>query len=688
MPKRPRVHVLETESKTAVEKVLPPEWICRWESTDYGIDGSVEIVKGGVVTGDIFALQLKGTDQEGKCSVTLRSDTLFYYATYPVPILLVLYNSNNETLHARWIHDILKNTSPEQRERWKNQQTVTIDLSGEIELKTNRVEDLAKEVHRELAKRKLRPTVRVCITSGRDESTEGVRSPSEICEQLNSNLKKRLENLTPDRVEIVSESKLTDADIKVTITVTGDETKIKIRHADTTSTFLYETTWKGKVKNIPLWIYDSTPSSPETQILLAIAFSLGACDEPEAGAQILYSIGASGLDNILESDPRLILATIMLFVRADRAAAALGLAEDLVERGNAHVGAHIASTAFFTLDKSPSAVKRYREILSKSIDTADDPADRATFSYNLANSLRSSRRFREAISFYNRATKEHESYRDQPYWWDELGGCLFLTGHFKWAAEAYKRALQKMIVRSSKQGKNQSYYEEKVLPTRAKYADALLFSGAYGEALEEFEKYLEEAENPLAEWTLKYYILKSWFKDKDVPTQHRRPEKAKGLVNEAEHVFEQGDSAKAETILDEALKEDMLEPAVWELNSRIIGRENLDTVVWSQIIAAVVAPNLHLWVVATHNLLNKELDLLPSLPPLLIKGGYEVFGSDYVNHFQDFVLDQEWSTQEFSGQLQKLFRLVLDSEYTFEDAHLDGLPIPEDFPEDVLNRRG
>jgi hypothetical protein len=62
MPKRTRAHMLETLSRQHLERILPPEWVCRRVEDDYGLDLRVEIVAGDRVTGREFFIQLKGTD--------------------------------------------------------------------------------------------------------------------------------------------------------------------------------------------------------------------------------------------------------------------------------------------------------------------------------------------------------------------------------------------------------------------------------------------------------------------------------------------------------------------------------------------------------------------------------------------------------------------------------------------------
>ena len=63
MPKRPRQHQLEVESRAAIRTAIPPVWVYRDLDQDYGIDGEVEIFdSAGLATGTKFLVQLKATD--------------------------------------------------------------------------------------------------------------------------------------------------------------------------------------------------------------------------------------------------------------------------------------------------------------------------------------------------------------------------------------------------------------------------------------------------------------------------------------------------------------------------------------------------------------------------------------------------------------------------------------------------
>ena len=62
MAKRPRQHILETESKKAFSFVIPSDWVINTPQFDYGIDEIVQIFEKQQITPYSFSVQLKATD--------------------------------------------------------------------------------------------------------------------------------------------------------------------------------------------------------------------------------------------------------------------------------------------------------------------------------------------------------------------------------------------------------------------------------------------------------------------------------------------------------------------------------------------------------------------------------------------------------------------------------------------------
>lgn len=106
-PSRPRSHEVETESERTFAYLLPSSWVIRKQDHDYGIDAEVEIFEDGHSTGLTFKVQLKGTDTDRRCS-SIRLDTLNYWRSLDVPVLVIHYERGTGHLYGRWAyaHDL------------------------------------------------------------------------------------------------------------------------------------------------------------------------------------------------------------------------------------------------------------------------------------------------------------------------------------------------------------------------------------------------------------------------------------------------------------------------------------------------------------------------------------------------------------------------------------------------------
>src|SRR5260221_5556264 len=110
MPKRPRQHQLESESRAAIRSAIPSLWVYRDLDQDYGIDSEVEIFgASGSATGAKFLVQLKATDQPDvrrALRLWFRRSIGEYYSSLDLPVLIVRYHAPSKLLYARWFHSL------------------------------------------------------------------------------------------------------------------------------------------------------------------------------------------------------------------------------------------------------------------------------------------------------------------------------------------------------------------------------------------------------------------------------------------------------------------------------------------------------------------------------------------------------------------------------------------------------
>ncbi|MDD2506917.1 MAG: DUF4365 domain-containing protein [Candidatus Cloacimonetes bacterium] len=105
MPKRPRTHSLEDESKNKLRLLLPERWAFREKYLDYGIDCEVELIDElRNLTGLMFYVQLKATDSKQSRdihSVSMKIETIKYFYSLDIPVLIVRYSSHRNEFYSK-----------------------------------------------------------------------------------------------------------------------------------------------------------------------------------------------------------------------------------------------------------------------------------------------------------------------------------------------------------------------------------------------------------------------------------------------------------------------------------------------------------------------------------------------------------------------------------------------------------
>ncbi len=104
LPSRPVAHVTGEQGVLIVKAALPPAWICREKTLDYGIDLEIEIVT-KELTGLIFFAQVKGhenvkADQQNRVTQSgIKMSTYHYWKRMPVPVVLFAIDTTNRVVY-------------------------------------------------------------------------------------------------------------------------------------------------------------------------------------------------------------------------------------------------------------------------------------------------------------------------------------------------------------------------------------------------------------------------------------------------------------------------------------------------------------------------------------------------------------------------------------------------------------
>ena len=459
MPKRPREHVLGDEAQQAFKNLLPPEWIYRSKSSDYGVDGEVELVlPNDEVTGRLFYVQLKGTDVEPltqALKIRLKLSTVNYFRALDLPVLIVLYHAPMRRVYARWFQALDRSLPME------GQGTVSVRLSEEDLHTAASSASISRELEgiRALSLNKLRLPLGVALTSGLAEFTV-----AELVSAMKSLVSDDTVSFNPDAV--------------VTVEISEEHTDISVGIA-------HKYDFPTKVLSS-----QGSPRVFAANICTAVGIVLGRAHQPHLGSVLILTSAQYG--DLLASFPLGIEAAIYL-AQDKRTAEALKIAQSAISSGD-NLELAWAMTLVAISSRSPySSGALHTEVLRSIVTESQRRADMTLFAaaqYNLANHLHSIGQRREALRYYHSALRSDKRYYERSYIWRELGVLLFESGHFHFAAVCYERAVAA--------GDSEC---------RPFLADALMWTGAYGRALAEIDPYLKGIEYPPSEWVLKHCFL-------------------------------------------------------------------------------------------------------------------------------------------------------------------------------------
>jgi tetratricopeptide (TPR) repeat protein len=300
--------------------------------------------------------------------------------------------------------------------------------------------------------------------------------------------------------------------------------------------------------------HDPYPTAKEEQIRfaadvmvgIAIAFDL-AGREDLAGRLTYLFLEPSGLVTL----PEVVFELAGAMTRGRQIAESLDLCERLTgsERPEARAASFVfILPALLNGDSLSEGEKEHlRRVLLGRIERAETEGDAlgaAGEHYSLANHLRSSREYRQALHHYRLAQKCDPTYRGRQYFWAEIGEILFGRMRYMDAANAYERAIEL--------GADEW--------TLALHADALMFSGRYRDAEDAFRRWNSANADGEPEWRLKEFALGEMRARLGIDNQQRKPDEAEQCAGEVQNV---ADPREAKRMLEEALALDALSSLAW-----------------------------------------------------------------------------------------------------------------------------
>lgn len=382
MPKRPRQHQIEDESRIAFRASLPPEWVFRDSVPDYGIDGSVELFdRTGRSTGRLFLVQLKSTDEtdlERALVVSFRLEICQYYWSLDLPVLVVLYHAPTRKLYATWFHTF------DPYYGRKGRKSITFRLSLQDEWTEETPQRLTADLD---ALRQIRSpqiplpvSFRLIVAALQLHGVPGAQiafAISQAAERLTGVF--QIDGTSSQR----SLGSIELSDDKVVVALAGK------------ASFTLHT--KGYPRNHIL-------SKFPHDVLVAVGLALDHAGHSDIGARMIaeYAQGA-----LILSHPEAAVRMVQCMVRASRVTEALQLSEALLQDSTLSLAAELLLAVPLLHMKALSASERdyFRRFLHRRIELAEKSGDQlraAAAHCTLANHLRGSHD-RPAIRHYKKA---------------------------------------------------------------------------------------------------------------------------------------------------------------------------------------------------------------------------------------------------------------------------------------------
>lgn len=491
MPKRPRQHQLEAESRAAIRSLIPSRWVYRELDQDYGVDSEVEIFdESGSATGAKFLLQLKATDEpdlQKALRLWFPESKGNYYASLDLPVLIARYHAPSRRLFIRWFHSL----DPYYGRRTRAGVGFRLTESDAWDDSTPDRIVTDVDAYREIKSPRLRGLLRFSL------SIEG----SEIHGVPAYALRLKLREATRQVQHLLTLETDECASAPSPHGVSINNEKIEVKLAGAHGFTLH--TPRG-------YRGEDAASSLHNDIMVGIGLALDWHGHPVEASDLIAPFLVSAR---LSREPQTAFLLARCLARANQMHRALEVAEHFFRDDSSLDAAQVFLMPFLArrvglLNSERDFGVRVLSRIAAAVERRGDTVRAAVLNYNSANLLRGMSRFREAIRHYRAAARLDSGYIRRPYFWRELAGVLFLSRRYALSARLYKQSLDL----------------EEHHCTRCLYADALMFSGQYRAAEEIFEQQLESPVPPAAaEWALKRFAL-DWIRQQTGICEQRRRE--------------------------------------------------------------------------------------------------------------------------------------------------------------------
>lgn len=414
MAVRPDNHITGDSAIRKISDVLiPEEWTISKSDSDYGLDMLVEVVLDSTTTGKHFFIQSKGTlasSCNGVISYPMSVERIKDYHEIELPVLFVYYSKAENKFWGRWMNWLYLSLTPRQ----KKQKSLTLKFTSDNLIDVDYL-------------RRIGPYLNNTITN----------RVSLRCESLPDDFKRFHNKLLSVSHRFLG-SVITD-DSHLTFE------SIVLSYEGTPQKGVIALSSKGKTFKIPIDL-----DSYEFLYLPSIKHE----DCPDCFLDSVCIIAflcsrysAMCLDYVLSNPRQKALDSVSLdewmeFIYQlpnESINKILGLFDASLQSQHDDIAQSIMIAVLKASIEHEGLRSLYKQLLLRYLQCDREDGFKGNLCYNLANSMRDVDLY-ESISLYMRAVKYEPTYREMFYWWEEVGGVLYLTEHYYCAEQFYKKA--------------------------------------------------------------------------------------------------------------------------------------------------------------------------------------------------------------------------------------------------------
>ncbi len=377
----------------------------------------VEIFADGESTGNIFFVQIKGTDASSKndiISYQVKRAHLDYYNNIPNPVLFVIYSTSDQRFWAIWAN-ALKDSLPLKVE---NQTTSLLNLSPKHVIDRRYFEKLPNTFSSRLQNK---------LNIAFSVNTETHRI-------FHKKLSNWLFHFYPD-VFVVEHDPLAQSIDFYYNNISESSIQVEVRYLRLSHIKSEIDLSEKKFLFRPIDDFTNIPL-PFANLLLFLSFLLV---EKNLGKSV--DLAVKCLD-VYKGE--IVLENLLVLCKKAARDGQVDKFQKLVQKLIETERTEEANFANFLLCSFTSNEDRdfYRQNLVSIINQTPDESAKGILSYNLANACMVNGNYHEASQHYQNARKFEPDYLNRHYWWREYGSVLFLTEHFVFAEWFYQKSIE------------------------------------------------------------------------------------------------------------------------------------------------------------------------------------------------------------------------------------------------------